>query len=83
MDMMEKPTVSVIVPVYKVEAYIRKCAVSLFEQTWKSIQYVFVDDGSPDRSIDILKSVISEYPDRESSTIIIKQESKLELTLPL
>ena len=76
MEMREMPTVSVIVPVYKVEAYIRQCAVSLFEQTWQGVQFIFVDDGSPDRSMDILKTVISEYPDRESSTIIIKQENK-------
>ncbi|MBR5660561.1 MAG: glycosyltransferase [Bacteroidales bacterium] len=74
---MEKlPTVSVIVPVYKVEAYIRQCAASLFEQTWENIQYIFVDDGSPDRSIDILMATLSEHPERESGTIIIKQENR-------
>ena len=74
--MGKKPTVSVVVPVYKVEAYIRQCAVSLFEQTWKDIQFVFVDDGSPDRSMDILKETLSEYPQREPDTIIITQENR-------
>lgn len=48
--------VSVIVPIYRVEKYIEKCVRSLFEQTLKEVEYIFVDDASPDRSIDILKT---------------------------
>ena len=55
------PKVSVIVPVYGVEKYIERCAVSLFEQTLDNIEYIFVDDCTPDRSIAILKSVIEKY----------------------
>lgn len=76
MGMEIAPTVSVIVPIYNVEAYIRQCAVSLFQQTWPEIEFIFVDDGSPDRSIDILMATIQEYPDKESGTIIIRQENK-------
>ena len=46
--------VSVIVPVYNVEQYIRQCAQSLFSQTWEDIEFIFVDDGSPDNSIAII-----------------------------
>lgn len=56
--------VSVIVPIYNVENYIERCARSLMEQTLKNIEFIFVDDCSPDRSIDILKQVINEYPNR-------------------
>lgn len=55
------PKVSVIVPVYGVEKYIERCARSLFEQTLDDIEFIFVDDCTPDRSIEILKSVIEKY----------------------
>ncbi len=56
------PKVSVIIPVYKVEKYISRCVRSLMEQTLPDVEYVFVDDASPDKSIDILEDVLSEYP---------------------
>lgn len=58
------PKVSVIIPVYGVEKYIERCARSLFEQTLTDIEYIFVDDCSPDKSIEILERVIEEYRPR-------------------
>lgn len=58
------PKVSVIIPVYGVEDYIEKCARSLFEQTLNEIEYIFIDDCTPDRSIEILRKVICEYDQR-------------------
>ena len=55
------PKVSVLVPVYGVEKFIERCARSLFEQTLNDMEFIFVDDCTPDRSIEILKSVIEEY----------------------
>lgn len=66
--------VSIIIPIYKVEAYIKKCATSLMEQTYKEIEYIFVNDRTPDNSIAILKSVIHKYPDRINNTHIINHE---------
>ena len=54
---LDESLVSVIVPVYKVERYIRHCVNSLMEQEYKNIEIVLVDDGSPDscgRIIDTL-----------------------------
>lgn len=48
--------VSVIIPVYNVEQYIERCVRSLFEQTLIDMEYIFVDDCSPDNSINILES---------------------------
>ena len=66
--------VSVLVPVYGVEKYIAECARSLFCQTWQNIEYVFVDDCSPDRSIEVLRQVIAEYPHREQQVRIVRQD---------
>lgn len=68
------PKVSVIVPVYGVEKYIERCARSLFEQTLDDIEYLFIDDCTPDRSIEILKSVLEEYPNRKSQVTIHRME---------
>ena len=66
------PKVSVIIPVYSVEKYIERCARSLFEQTLTDIEYIFVDDCSPDNSINILESVLEVYPNRRSQVKIIR-----------
>ena len=65
-------TVSVCVPIYGVEKYIKRCAISLFEQTYEDIEYVFVDDCSPDRSLTILNELIENYPRRKKKTKIIR-----------
>ena len=61
------PKVSVIIPVYGVEPFIERCARSLFEQTLEDMEFIFVDDCSPDRSVEILNKVVSEYPNRNVS----------------
>lgn len=66
------PKVSVIVPVYGVERYMERCARSLFEQTLDDIEFIFVDDCSPDRSLDILNEVLEEYADRQLQTQIVR-----------
>lgn len=45
---MQEPLISIIVPCYNVEAYLHKCVDSLIEQTYKNIEIILVDDGSPD-----------------------------------
>lgn len=67
---MEK--VSILVPVYGVEKYIKQCARSLFEQTYKNIEYIFVDDCSKDNSISILKETALDYPERKEQIKIIR-----------
>ena len=67
--------VSVIVPVYGVERFIARCARTLFEQTYPDMEYVFVDDCSPDNSVNILRGVLADYPQRVSQVKIISHES--------
>ncbi len=66
------PKVSVVIPIFNVEKYIERCARSLFEQTLDDIEYIFIDDCSPDQSIKLLESILAEYPDRISQTKIIR-----------
>lgn len=68
------PKVSVIIPVYGVEKYIERCARSLFEQTLDDIEYLFIDDCTPDKSVEILKRVLEEYPQRKSQVVIHRME---------
>ena len=65
------PKVSVVIPVYGVEKYIERCARSLFEQTLDDIEYIFVNDCTKDRSIDILNEVINDYPARKQQIRIV------------
>ncbi len=66
--------VSICVPIYGVEKYIERCAISLFEQTYNNIEYVFVNDCSPDKSISILENVVAKYPQKRDSIIILNHE---------
>lgn len=69
--------VSVIVPVYKVEHYVERCARSLFEQTFNDVEYIFVDDCTPDSSMQIVKRVAEEYPDRlDAVSYVYHEENK-------
>ena len=54
------PLVSVIVPMYGVENYIARCAESLFAQTYPNIEFIFVDDGGKDRTVEILRGILEK-----------------------
>ena len=66
--------VSVLIPFYNAERDLERCALSLFEQDYPDIQFVFVDDGSQDQSISCLKQVLEKFPDRQSEVRIISHE---------
>ena len=71
--------VSVIIPIYNVEKFISRCAQSLMEQTLTDVEYIFVDDASPDDSIKVLQGVINQYPDRKNQCRIIHHRQNLGL----
>lgn len=66
--------ISILVPVYNVERYIDRCARSLFEQTYSNIEFVFVNDCTPDGSMNILNRVLEDYPKRQPQTKILNHE---------
>lgn len=68
-----KPKISIIVPCYKVEKYLPRCLDSLMAQTLNEIEVICINDGSPDRCIDILKNYKREYRER---IVIIDKENE-------
>lgn len=54
---------------YRVAAFIERCARSLMAQTLEDVEFIFVDDASPDDSVSILKSVLAGYPGRNARVI--------------
>ena len=68
---MDNPKISVIVSVYKVAAYIRKCLDSILSQTYSNLEIILVDDGSPDNS----GKICDEYKSRDGRIVVIHQEN--------
>jgi len=66
------PLVSVIVPVYNVEPYLRECLDSILNQTYQNIEVIIINDGSPDNA----QRIIDEYENGDSRIVTIKQENK-------
>ena len=65
------PAVSVIIPIYNVEKYLRRCLDSVLNQTFKDWEAICVNDGSPDGS----GSILSEYASRDSRFKIVNKEN--------
>lgn len=65
------PKISVIVPIYKVEVYINKCIDSIINQSYKNIEVILVDDGSPDKCGEIANS----YSKKDSRVKVIHKEN--------
>ena len=73
------PKVSVIVPVFNVEKFIGRCVRSLMMQTLSDVEFIFVNDATPDTSMAVLESILAEYPDRASQVKILAHEQNLGL----
>jgi len=69
--------VSVIIPVYNAEPYIERCVRSLFGQTLDDMEFIFVDDSSPDNSIGIIRQVLEYYPTRKNQVLFLENETNL------
>lgn len=73
---MDKYRISLIVPIYGVEKYIAKFAESALDQTYQDLQFIFVNDGTKDRSMEILRDLIANrYAHLQSRIVIIDKEN--------
>ena len=70
--MKAKLKVSVIIPVYNVEKYLRQCLDSIVKQTLREIEIICINDGSTDSSLQILE----EYAAKDERIIVLSQENK-------
>lgn len=68
------PKLSVIIPVFNTEKYIKKCADSLFEQKMTDVEYIFVDDCSSDRSIEVVKESTKSHPSIKGQVKFLKMD---------
>lgn len=68
--------VSVLVPFFNVEKYIGRCVDSLFSQTYHNIEYIFVNDCTPDKSMDIINEHIEKYGIAEKCKMIIHETNQ-------
>ncbi len=66
--------VSILIPVYKAEKYIAQCLRSVFGQTYEDIEYVLVNDATPDGSMDVVRQVMQDYPQRQGQVVIVENE---------
>ena len=69
---MENPLVTVVVPVYKVEQYLDRCIESIVSQTYRNLEILLVDDGSPDRC----PQLCDEWAKKDSRIRVIHQENR-------
>ena len=68
---MKDDLITVIIPVYKVEKYINKCIKSVLNQTYKNLEIIIVDDGSPDNC----GKICDEYGKKDNRIRVIHQEN--------
>lgn len=73
--MKQNLKVSILVPFYNVENYIGRCLESLFTQTYKNIEYIFVDNCSTDASREIVAKSITRYGMSEQCRVIVHEQN--------
>ena len=69
--LFHKNKISVIVPVYKVEKYLKQCVDSILSQTYKNLEIILIDDGSPDNC----PKIIDEYAKKDRRIIAVHQKN--------
>ena len=72
---MKNIKVSILVPFYNVEEYVGRCVESLFTQSYPNIEYVFVNDCTPDKSMDVINRCIEKYGVAERCKMIIHEQN--------
>jgi len=68
---MHIPLISIIVPIYKVEPYLRQCLDSIIQQTYTHLEIILVDDGSPDRC----SQICDEYAAKDKRIVVIHKKN--------
>lgn len=69
--MEKEDLISIVIPVYKVELYLEKCIESIINQTYKNLEIIIVDDGSPDNC----PKICDEYAQKDNRIKVIHKEN--------
>ncbi|BDW93817.1 glycosyltransferase family 2 protein [Allomuricauda sp. XS_ASV26] len=70
--MKDQPLISVVVPVYNVEEYLRKCIDSILAQTYKNLELILINDGSKDNG----GAICDDYAKKDDRVIVVHQKNK-------
>ena len=68
---MDEPLISVIVPIYNVEKYLNRCIESIVNQTYKTLEIILVDDGSPDNC----PQICDEWKEKDNRIKVIHKKN--------
>ena len=68
---MSKPLISIIIPIYKVEPYLRRCLDSVVNQTYTNLEIILIDDGSPDGC----PQICDEYAAKDNRIVVIHKKN--------
>lgn len=71
-----KPLISIIVPVYKVEKYLNDCLLSITNQSYKNIEIILVDDGSPDNC----PALCDEWSQKDTRIKVIHKKWRIKFS---
>lgn len=70
---MDKGKVTVVVPIYNVQSYLNRCIESIVNQTYKSLEILLIDDGSPDNC----PKMCDEWAEKDSRIKVIHKKTKV------
>ena len=72
------PKFSIIIPVYNVEKYLKKCLESVYNQTYKNYEVIVVNDGTKDNSMDIVKNYPAKVINQKNQGLSVARNNGVE-----
>ena len=69
--MKDFPLISIIIPIYKVERYLHRCVDSVLNQSYRNLEIILVDDGSPDQC----PAICNEYAKKDKRIVVVHKEN--------
>lgn len=74
------PAISIVIPIYNCEKYLDTCLESLFNQSLRDLEYIFIDDCSTDNSYSRLHEILLRYPSKSHQVKVIKMAENIGIS---